>query len=142
MFSPVGANGYPKPIFDKESGDIDKGVAAYWRDHYDLVHIMERDWASLGPRLRGKITLNVGLSDKFFLNHAVYRAEESLTAARNPPSDTKVDDGLRDEHCGSGDHEHVNAISRLTYNSRFIRLMADRWTRSAPPGADTKSWKY
>ena len=72
---------------------------------------------------------------------AVYRAEEFLKRA-NPPADAKVDYGARDEHCWSGDHDHVNAVSRLTYNSRFIRLMADRWTRSAPPGADTKSWKY
>jgi len=103
---------------------------------------MERDWATLGPRLRGKITLNVGLSDNFFLNNAVYRAEEFLKAARNPPADAKVDYGLRDEHCWSGDHDHVNAISRLTYNSRFIPLMAERWTRTAPAGADTKGWRY
>jgi len=46
-------------------------------------------------------------------------------------------------HAGwSGDHEHVNAISRLTYNSRFIRLMAERWRKTAPPGADVTSWEY
>jgi len=53
-----------------------------------------------------------------------------------------VDYGARDEHCWSGDHDHVNAISRLTYNSRMIPMMAERWTKSAPAGADTKSWKY
>jgi hypothetical protein len=142
VFSPVGSDGYPRRIWDKRTGEIDKAVAAYWRDHFDLVHIMERDWASLGPRLRGKITLNVGLSDNFFLNNAVYRAEEFLKTAKNPPSDAKVDYGLRDEHCWSGDHDHVNAISRLTYNSRFIPLMAERWTSTAPPGADTKGWRY
>ena len=142
VFSPVGPDGYPKRIWDKRTGEIDRTVATYWRDHFDLVHIMERDWATLGPRLRGKITLNVGLSDNFFLNNAVYRAEEFLKAARNPPADAKVDYGLRDEHCWSGDHDHVNAISRLTYNSRFIPLMAERWTRTAPAGADTKGWRY
>jgi hypothetical protein len=142
VFSPVGPDGYPKRIWDKRTGDIDKAVATYWRDHYDLVHIMERDWTTLGPKLRGKITLNVGLSDNFFLNNAVYRAEDFLKSATSPPADAKVDYGARDEHCWSGDHNHVNAISRLTYNSRFIPLMADRWTKSAPAGADTKSWKY
>jgi len=142
VFSPVGSDGYPQRIWDKRTGAIDKRVAAYWRDHYDLVHIMKRDWAALGPKLRGKITLNVGLSDNFFLNNAVYHAQEFLESARNPPADAKVDYGARDEHCWSGDHEHVNAVSRLTYNSRFIKSMADRWTRSAPSGADTKAWKY
>jgi hypothetical protein len=142
VFSPVGPDGYPRRIFDKRTGVIDKEVAAYWREHFDLVHIMERDWATLGPKLRGKITLNVGLSDNFFLNDAVYHAEAFLKSAGNPAADATIDYGMRDEHCWSGDHDHVNAISRLTYNSRFIRLMADRWTKTAPAGADTTSWRY
>jgi hypothetical protein len=142
VFSPVGSDGYPKRIWDKRTGEIDRSVAAYWRDHYDLVHIMERDWAKLGQKLRGKITLNVGLSDNFFLNNAVYHAEDFLKRAKNPPADAKVDYGARDEHCWSGDHDHVNAVSRLTYNSRFIKLMTERWSASAPSGADLKSWRY
>ena len=141
VYSPVGADGYPRRIWDKRTGVIDRGVAAYWREHYDLVHIMERDWAKLGPKLRGKLTLNVGLSDNFFLNDAVYLAEDFLKRA-SPPADAHVDYGQRDEHCWSGDHEHVNAFSRLTYSNRFIPALADRWQRSAPSGADTKSWRY
>jgi|RhiMetdeSRZDD1v2_1073273.scaffolds.fasta_scaffold94611_1 putative esterase len=141
VFSPVGADGYPKRIWDKRTGAIDKDVAEYWREHYDLVHIMRRDWATLGPKLRGKITLNVGLSDNFFLNNAVYLADEFLKSA-NPPADARIDYGMKDEHCWSGDHEHVNAISRLTYNGRFIPLMAERWQKTAPTGADTKGWRY
>ena len=58
------------------------------------------------------------------------------------PADARIDYGMKDEHCWSGDHEHVNAISRLTYNNRFIPLMADHWTKTAPKGADVKSWRY
>jgi hypothetical protein len=36
VYSPAGDDGYPKPIFDKETGDIDHSVAAHWKDHYDL----------------------------------------------------------------------------------------------------------
>jgi hypothetical protein len=142
VFSPVGADGYPQRIWDKTTGRIDPQVAAFWRDNYDLVHIMRRDWATLGPKLRGKITLNVGLSDNFFLNNAVYLAEDFLASARNPPAEAKVDYGLRDEHCWSGDHSTANAFSRLTYHSRFIRAMADHWTATAPGGADVKGWRY
>jgi hypothetical protein len=141
VFSPVGSDGYPKRIWDKQTGEIDKSVAAYWREHYDLVNIMRRDWATLGPKLRGKITLNVGLSDNFFLNNAVYLAEDFLKTAQ-PPADAKVDYGMKDEHCWSGDHGHVNAISRLTYNDRFIPLMAEHWRKTAPAGADVTSWRY
>jgi hypothetical protein len=142
VFSPVGSDGYPRRIWDKTTGRIDRQVAEFWRENYDLVHIMRRDWATLGPKLRGKITLNVGLSDNYFLNNAVYLAEDFLKAATNPPADAKVDYGLRDEHCWSGDHSTVNAFSRLTYHSRFIRAMAEHWTRTAPVGGDVRSWRY
>jgi hypothetical protein len=55
VFSPAGADGYPKPIFDKLSGVIDPTVAAYWKEHYDLSYIVERDWPRL-PRTRAAWT--------------------------------------------------------------------------------------
>jgi hypothetical protein len=140
VYSPVGADGYPKRIFDKRTGVIDTTVAAYWRDNYDLVHIMRRDWATLGPKLRGKLTINVGRSDNFFLNDAVYLAEDFLKSARNPPADAIVDYGARDEHCWSGDHANPNMVSRLTYDSRFIRLATAHWLKTAK--GDTTSWRY
>jgi hypothetical protein len=142
VYSPVGSDGYPKRIWDKRTGVIDTAVAAYWRDHYDLGHILERDWASLGAKVRGKITINVGLSDNFFLNNAVYYVEDVLKSRTNPPADAVVDYGLKDEHCWSGDHANSNAVSRLTYHERFIPQMAERWVRTAPPGSDVRSWRY
>ena len=141
VFSPVGSDGYPRPIWDKKTGEIDPGVAAYWREHYDLEHIIERDWARLQPLLAGKLEINVGLSDNYFLNDAVYRLEAFFKNAK-PASDAKIDYGARDEHCWSGDHAHANAISRLTYRQRFIPRFAEHWRRSAPPGADLASWRY
>jgi hypothetical protein len=140
VFSPAGADGYPKRIFDKRTGVIDSAVASYWRDNYDLVHIMRRDWATLGPKLRGKITLNVGRSDNFFLNDAVYYADDFLKGTKNPPAEAQVDYGARDEHCWSGDHANANMVSRLTYNSRFIKLMTAHFLRTAR--GDTSSWRY
>ena len=141
VFSPVGADGYPQPIWDKRTGDIDPRVAAYWKEHFDLGHVLARDWATLGPQLRGKITINVGLSDNFFLNDAVYLVEDFLRSAQ-PPADAVVDYGARDEHCWSGDHGAINAVSRLTYLSRFVPRLAEHWTKTAPKGADVKSWRY
>ncbi|MGE3887338.1 MAG: hypothetical protein AB7H81_12965, partial [Vicinamibacterales bacterium] len=37
VFGPLGPDGYFKPLFDKRTGAIDRSVAAYWRDHYDLL---------------------------------------------------------------------------------------------------------
>ena len=44
----MGEDGYPARIWDKVTGDIDHDVAEYWRENYDLRHIMERDWKTLG----------------------------------------------------------------------------------------------
>ena len=43
VFSPKGADGRPLPVFDRATGAIDKQVVAYWRDHYDVAHIVARD---------------------------------------------------------------------------------------------------
>ena len=140
VFSPVGEDGYPRRIFDKGSGVIDREVAASWKERFDLVHILRRDWATLGPKLRGKLHLSVGLSDNFFLNDAVYRAEEFLSGA-SPPADAEFVYGARDEHCFSGDTGNFNAVSRLTYTERLLPRMAERWARTAPPGTDVSGWR-
>ena len=78
VYSPVGEDGYPQPIFDKSSGDIDAKTATYWKDHYDLEAILARDWPTLGPKLQGKIHIYVGSADTYFLNNAVYLMEGFL----------------------------------------------------------------
>ena len=142
VYSPVGPDGYPQRIFDKRTGAIDAAGAAYWKDNYDLVNIMRRDWATLGPKLQGKLHFNVGLSDNFFLNDAVYYAQDLLQRTKAPHSDATFDYGMRDEHCWSGDHTVSNAVSRLTYDARFIPQMAAHWKKTAPKGADVSSWNY
>jgi hypothetical protein len=142
VFSPVGPDGYPRRIYDKRTGVIDATTAAYWRDHYDLVHIMERDWATLGPKLRGKIHIYAGLSDNWFLNDAVYLAEDFLTTVTNPPAEAEFVYGQRAEHCFTGDPARVNTLGSGTFNQRTIRLMAAHWVKTAPAGADTTGWRY
>ena len=83
MYSPAGADGYPKPIWDKLTGQIDEEVAAYWREHYDLSHILQRDWKTLGPKLRGKLRIYVGDMDNYYLNNAVYLVEDFLKTAHD-----------------------------------------------------------
>jgi len=143
VFSPVGADGYPKPIWDKRTGDIDRSVANYWRDNYDLMHILRRDWdKGLGEKLRGKIHLYVGELDNYYLESAVYLAQEFLESTRNPPFEGVIDYGRRAEHCWNGDHTRPNAESRLRYHQMFIPLAVERMRKTAPAGADVDSWNY
>ena len=79
VYGPVGDDGYPKPLFDRTTGVIDKSVAAYWRDHgYDLVHHLRQNWPSIARDLNGKITVWVGDMDNYFLNLGVYKMEEAF----------------------------------------------------------------
>jgi hypothetical protein len=142
VYSPVASDGYPAKIFDKVTGDIDPNVAAYWRDHYDLSHILQRDWATLGPKLRGKIHIYVGSADTYYLNDAVYYIEDFLKGTDNPPYDGEVRYGDRAEHCWNGDPALPNAYSRLHYNTMYLPTMMDRMEKTAPPGADLTSWRY
>lgn len=142
VYSPVGEDGYPKPIWDKMTGDINPEVAEYWRENYDLRYILERDWETLGPKLKGKIHIYCGDMDNYYLNNAVYLMEEFLESTENPYYDGEVDYGDRAEHCWNGDHERPNAISRLRYNQMFIPRIVQRILETAPEGADLKSWRY
>jgi hypothetical protein len=142
VFSPVGSDGYPAKIFDKITGEIHADVAAYWREHYDLSHILERDWATLGPKLRGKIHIYVGSEDTYFLNDAVYYIEDFLKGTTNPPYEGEVKYGERAEHCWNGDPALPNALSRLHYNTMYVPKMMERMEKTAPRGADLKSWRY
>lgn len=142
VYSPVGADGYPKPIWNKETGEIDQEVATYWREHYDLTHIMRRDWATLGPKLRGKVHLYCGDMDNYYLNNAVYLAEDMLKGLSNPPYDGQVDYGDRAEHCWNGDHTQPNAISRLRYHRYFIPKWTEEVQQRAPKGANLQEWRY
>lgn len=141
VYSPQGPDGYPMPIWDKETGVIDRRVAAHWRDNYDLRHILERDWAKLAPKLQGKIHIYVGDMDNFYLNNAVYLMEDFLKRA-DPPYRGEVKYGDRAEHCWNGDPTLPNSISRLRYNSMYVPKILDRIAKTAPPGADLTSWRY
>jgi len=141
VFSPVGADGYPKPIFDKVSGDIDAGVAGYWREHYDLSYIIQRDWSTLAPRLQGKIHIYVGTGDNYYLTDSVYFAQERLEALQ-PKYEGAVAYGERAEHCWNGDPQLPNAYSRLHYNYQYLPVILQRIATTAPRGADLESWRY
>jgi hypothetical protein len=142
VYSPVGDDGYPQKIFNKKSGEIDHHVAEYWRDHYDLSHILARDWSTLGPKLRGKIHIYVGSADTYFLNDAVYYIEDFLKGTKDPPYEGEVKYGDRAEHCWNGDPALPNYLSRLHYNTMYLPKMLERMEKTAPPGADLKSWRY
>ena len=141
VFGPVGKDGYPRPLFDKLSGDIDREVAGYWREHFDLAYIIARDWGALAPKLRGKIHIYVGSADTYYLNDSVYFAQERLESLK-PPYEGSVAYGERAEHCWNGDPKLPNAYSRLHYNFQYLPIILARIAATAPAEADLRSWRY
>ena len=117
-------------------------VIDHWREHYDLRHILERDWETLGPKLAGKLHIYAGDMDNYYLNNAVYLTEAFLEQTTDPHYAGVVDYGDRAEHCWNGDHDNPNAISRLRYNTMYVPRILERIQDAAPAGADLDSWRY
>jgi len=131
VFGPIADDGYFKPLFDKRTGAIDPSVAAYWREHYDLRYILERDWATLGPKLVGKLHFFAGRMDNYFLNFGVYYMEDFLESTKDPYYAGSFSYGPRGGHSW-----------RPFGNDELLRRMAQQITANAPAGADTDAWKY
>jgi len=85
VWAPVGADGYPKPVWDKRTGHINHDVVESMRAKgYDLRDYAERNWKTLGPELVGKLHIAVGDMDNYFLNLGVYRMETFLESTKEP----------------------------------------------------------
>jgi hypothetical protein len=146
VYGPVGQDGYPHPIWNKRTGAIDGEVADYWKENYDLRAILERRWKTLGPKLVGKIHIKVGDVDHFYLERAVRLLEAFLESTKEPGRGPyyggSVEYGDGHGHCYSGDPSVPTRIARLTIYQRHLPVMAEHILKTAPPGADVKSWRY
>lgn len=92
-WGPVGPDGYPVDLWDLSTGKINHVVAAYMKAHdYDVRDYLERNWSTLGPKLRGQLHVYVGDMDTFYLNLSVYYLESFLKSA-TPPADATIQYG-------------------------------------------------
>jgi hypothetical protein len=130
-YGPVGGDGYPRPLWDKATGKIDRGVAEYMRANgYDLVHYLRTQWPRLGKHLVGKLHFYVGDMDHYYLNLAVYLAEEFLESTKDP-------------HYGGAftygrplkGHMRPQSIGTL------LREIAEAIARHRPAGEPAPAWK-
>ncbi|MEM6544405.1 MAG: alpha/beta hydrolase-fold protein [Pseudomonadota bacterium] len=140
LFSPVGEDGYPAPLWDPVTGLIDQDIANYWREHWDLSHILERDWSELGPKLSGKLHFAVGRRDNYYLEQAVYLLEERLAGLANPIPAATFQYGINGRHSWIG-HSTEDPTKQLRYRE-FIDVVADYIRAGAPKDADLSGWSY
>ncbi|MBX6314778.1 MAG: hypothetical protein IRY99_17955, partial [Isosphaeraceae bacterium] len=99
-YGPRGPDGRPVPLWDPKTGRIDRDAAEHWKK-YDLRLVLQENWKTLGPKLRGKIHIWVGEADDFFLNNAVHRLDAFLSRA-NPPFEGTIVYGPGQGHCWMG----------------------------------------
>lgn len=129
-YGPVGADGYPQRIWDKQTGTINKTVAAYWKEHYDLRNILETNWKTLGPKLANKLNVYVGDADSYFLNMGVHMLDEFLRKVDGPKWTGETLFQPMAPHCFSPPRDQM------------MEKMVTQITKYAPAGADLTSWRY
>ncbi|MFV8782512.1 alpha/beta hydrolase-fold protein [Microbulbifer sp. SA54] len=98
LYSPKGEDGLPVPMFDPQTGAINKQVVEAWKK-YDLKRHLEANWSSLGPKLQGKIYVWMGDMDHFYLNPAARSLSEFMAGTSEPQSDAKFVFDAMEGHC-------------------------------------------
>jgi hypothetical protein len=133
VFAPVGADGYPRPLWDKVTGVIDREVATAMRDGgYDLRAYAEKHWPVLGPKVKDKLHFYTGDMDNFYLNLAVYRFQEFLAATTAPHDPGRFEYGRP----MAGHNWHATDWAGL------VRLMATHVKKHAPTQQSSAAWNY
>jgi len=132
VFGPIGSDGYFKPAVDSRTGVIDHTVTQYWRDNYDLLYYLQRNWATVGPKLVDKIHIYVGNMDSFFLDRATRELEAWMKTTQNPHYEGFFVYGDQKPHCWSGPGTSADRL----------REMAEYGLRKMPAETTTPWWKY
>jgi len=89
VFGPKAADGLPSLMFDPKTGIIDHAIAKQW-EKYDLKKVVEKNWATLGPKLQGKIWIWTGDMDGLYSNVSTRYFKKFLDSTTNPVSDAKI----------------------------------------------------
>ena len=100
VYGPRGANGDPKALWDPVTGVIDRDIARQW-EQYDLRLVLARNWATLEPKLRGKINIWVGEADNYYLDNAVHLLDNFFEET-DPSFDARIVFGPGKGHCWVG----------------------------------------
>jgi hypothetical protein len=132
VWGPVGDDGYFKAAFDKSSGKIDRAVITYWREHWDLLEYLKRNWSTVGPQLKDDLYFFAGDADTYFLNNSTMQLEAWLKTATSPNSDAHFMYGNMKPHCWQGP---------VSPQERVVEI-AQHILRHKPEGTDTPWWDY
>jgi pimeloyl-ACP methyl ester carboxylesterase len=132
VYGPRGEDGYPAPIWDKVTGDINPEVAEAWRK-YDLREVVVNNWDTLADKLAGRIHIYAADDDDYFLENAV-QSFERATGELEPPLDATFVYSNDAGHCATPfTNPYENA-------SELVTIMTEFMLEKAPADADM-SWR-
>lgn len=114
VFSPRGAEGRPRLLWDRETGHIEAATAAAWTA-YDVRLRLADHWTEIGPQLAGKLHVFMGTEDTFYLEGSTRLLGEAL---RDLGSDAVVE-----LHEGK---DHASLLTR-ELRARIRREMAEQF---------------
>ena len=135
VFGPQGPDGYPAPIWDKATGEIDHTVSEAWKP-MDLRLYLQENWATIGPQVAGRIHVYAGDDDNYFLNNAVELLDQYLQTTTNPAADAEFIYGHNQGHSwwpytmpeASDDHLRGDAsVRRHRHHTRVRRAGSWLW---------------
>ncbi len=93
---------------------------------------MQRNWATLGPKLVDQLFVYVGDMDTYQLDKGVVLMEQWMKTTTNPHYEGFFMYGDRKPHCWIGP---VSQVERLKEMAQFL-------LRHSPTGAPTGWWRY
>ena len=128
-YSPVGSDGYPMRIWNKQTGAIDRAVAERWKK-YDLLDVLKAGWATLGPNLAHKLNAYTGDMDSYYLNDALENLHAFLQKTENPKWTGEILFQRRAPHCWG------------PRPAELLEKMTRQIEKYAPAGSDLKGWRY
>jgi hypothetical protein len=132
IWGPLGKDGYFEPMWDHKTGEMHSAVLQYWSDSTDILHYMQRNWSTLGPKIIGKLHVYVGDWDTYFLDRATRDVETWMKTTTNPHYEGFFMYGERKPHCWTGP---------VTPAQRHIE-MAQYLLTTKPEGTTVPWWKY
>ena len=130
LYCPVGPDGYPATLWDKETGGIDHAVANACKSMDMSIYVTEH-WPEIGKDLSGKLHYWVGTNDAYFLNLGVKYFQQESDKLTNPKANFSFDYVQGAGHCGADLFPRGGTIGRLTEMARTMRDAAphpeDKW---------------
>jgi hypothetical protein len=117
-------------MFDHSTGEVHPDVVAYWRDHYDLAHIVESTWAQRGEDLKGRIHVMVGTADTFYLDGSAHKFEAVLKRLGAEPHFTYLPDRTHFNLYDEG-KDHMGLFDEIAAQMWQVARPGVKWQEEA-----------